>query len=179
MTEQLSTTNQLATTYARIVANLRRSAWPAGYPAERTDLDYVSGDFDDEQAEAGDAGVVGSAVVDANGEPTGRYKILLDLDVDAVLIPSSHDGHHHLLIDREVSKAQHDVILTVLGMVGVVQPGYVQASIERSTEGAALRTPWTVKETTTDRRRTWGARFRGYVKAAAGAPTTQAAGGDL
>lgn len=78
--------------------------------------------------------------------PTGMHKVVIDLDMDAALIPTSTPGHHHLIIDRELSWPQYRNLLDVLVKVGIIEPGYHNASIQR---GASwIRVPWVKKEGT-------------------------------
>ncbi|QXO14201.1 hypothetical protein SEA_BOCK_60 [Gordonia phage Bock] len=152
-------TEQPTTTYARIVANLRRSEWPVTVQDDG-ETKYVGAELGPQTAVV-DSGIVAAQVIDDADQPTGRFKMLIDLDVDAVLIPSSHNGRHHLLIDHEVTKEQHDRVLSVLAEVGAVEPGYAKASSDRN-EGARLRTPWKLKDdgAVSAERRTWGDEFR-------------------
>lgn len=76
--------------------------------------------------------------------PNGDHRVCIDLDMDAALIPTTTPGHHHLIIDHEMSWEDYKKLLDVLLDVGLIQPGYHRASIER---GASwLRCPWTPKE---------------------------------
>lgn len=59
------------------------------------------------------------------------HKVVIDLDHDARLVPSSTPGHHHLFIDKPMRWDQLVRLLCVLAEVGLVEPGYVSASIER------------------------------------------------
>jgi hypothetical protein len=71
------------------------------------------------------------------------HKPVLDIDVPAMLVPSSTPGHHHLYIDAPMSWPDYMKLMKVLGEVGILQKGYVRASIER--EASWVRTPWTRK----------------------------------
>jgi hypothetical protein len=68
------------------------------------------------------------------------HKPVLDIDVPAMLVPSSTPGHHHLYIDAPMSWPDYVKLMKVLGEVGILQKGYVHASIQR--EGSWVRAPW-------------------------------------
>ncbi len=71
------------------------------------------------------------------------HKVVLDLDMDALLIPSTTPGRHHLIIDHTVQWKDYVEFLEACVRVGILEPGYVQASIA---QGATwIRTPWTLK----------------------------------
>lgn len=73
----------------------------------------------------------------------GLHKIVIDLDMDAALIPSSTRGHYHLFIDKYYSWDEYKELLTVLAKFGIIQEGYAQASIKRG--GSYVRAPWYMK----------------------------------
>ena len=68
---------------------------------------------------------------------------VLDLDLDAMLIPSSTPGHHHLYIDKPMTWEQYVKLLDVLAEVGILERGYVNVSKKRRM--TQVRTPWTKK----------------------------------
>lgn len=86
---------------------------------------------------------------DALYEPRGtperweRHKVVLDIDVPAKLVPSSTPGHSHLYIDAEMSWEHYSAILIALGAAGVLEEGYVKASLSR--KHTAVRLPWVKK----------------------------------
>ena len=92
------------------------------------------------------ADVLTSEVADQlgdEGRPNGMHKPVLDLDFPAKLLDSSTPGHHHLLIDKEMSWEQYVKMLDVLAEVGILQQGYVNASKER--KFTCVRLPWVKK----------------------------------
>jgi hypothetical protein len=68
------------------------------------------------------------------------HKPVLDIDLPAHLIPSSTPGHYHLIIDKEIPWEQYKILLNCLSYVGVLEQGYVDASIDRGY--TAVRLPW-------------------------------------
>ena len=90
-------------------------------------------------AKLDDSNVVTSRV--GNGE---KHRVAIDLDMDAVLVPSSTPGHHHLIIDKELSWEQYKKLLEALEAAGLIEAGYYKASINRG--ASVLRTPWTKKD---------------------------------
>lgn len=96
------------------------------------------------------ANVITSAVADVEIRGVGLYaeahKIVLDLDHPAILLDSSTPGHHHLYIDKTLTWEQYEKLLLVLGEVGLLEEGYVRASLER--RYTSLRLPWVRKGAT-------------------------------
>lgn len=74
----------------------------------------------------------------------GRHAPALDLDVPARLVPSSTEGHAHLYIDVPMTWEQYQAVLRVLGDVGILESGFVAASLAR--EASMLRKPGVKKE---------------------------------
>lgn len=84
--------------------------------------------------------IVGSKVDSVNN----RHIVALDIDHEALLIPSTTPGHHHLYINVEMDWDKYAYLLRALAYAGVIEEGYRNASMERGY--TALRTPWTKKE---------------------------------
>lgn len=70
----------------------------------------------------------------------------IDLDIPCYLIPSSTPGHSHLYIDHKVSWEDYKKVLYALAEAGIVETGYVEASIARGF--TALRPPELGKDPT-------------------------------
>ncbi|USC16993.1 hypothetical protein [Rhodococcus sp. 11-3] len=103
---------------------------------------YVPGDYEDankydEVADLEDASLLTSEV------RPGVHVVAIDLDLPAALVPSTTPGHYHLYIDHELSWEQYELLLLRLADVGIVERGYVNASIDR--KSTHVRTPWTKK----------------------------------
>lgn len=81
-----------------------------------------------------------SSEVGAGGE---AHAPCIDLDIPARLIESSTPGHSHLYIDVEMTWDQYRAILTALADAGVIEQGYLRASLLR--KGTHLRLPWVRK----------------------------------
>ena len=74
-------------------------------------------------------------------DPFGEHrlhKLVLDLDHDAKLVPSSTPGHHHLFVDKAMRWDQLVRLLCVLSEVGLVEPGYVSACIDQGRTSVRL-----------------------------------------
>lgn len=89
----------------------------------------------------GDANLVSSRIT--SGEHAGKHTVAIDLDVPAVLVPSSTPGHSHLYIDVPMTWETYANLLKALSAAGIVEDGYVQACIRR--KHTSLRLPWTRK----------------------------------
>lgn len=74
----------------------------------------------------------------------GMHRVVLDIDMDAALIPSSTPGNHHLIIDKTLPWKDYVELLRALSKAGIIQPGYAKASIARGY--SAIRPPWVKKE---------------------------------
>lgn len=86
----------------------------------------------------GDANLVSSRIT--SGEHAGKHTVAIDLDVSAVLVPSSTPGHSHLYIDVPMTWETYANLLKALSAAGIVEDGYVQACIRR--KHTSLRLPW-------------------------------------
>ncbi|QNN99734.1 hypothetical protein PBI_ROPE_75 [Mycobacterium phage Rope] len=69
----------------------------------------------------------------------GKHRVLLDLDCPHVYVPSSTPGHGHLIIDVPQDWNTYKRLLQLLGDMGILQYGYVDASFKR--EETWLRAP--------------------------------------
>jgi hypothetical protein len=77
------------------------------------------------------------------------HQVIVDLDIPAVLVPSSTPGHSHLLIDRVLSFDAYISLLEALVTAGIVQKGYVDAAKAPHRQAAMLRLPWIRKDAMT------------------------------
>ena len=68
------------------------------------------------------------------------HRPVLDLDMNAALIPSATPGHFHLYIDKLIPWENYDKLLRVMADCGILEQGYVDASIERGYSSARLPT---------------------------------------
>lgn len=90
------------------------------------------------------ANLVTSVVKSTKGKTVETHRLLLDLDFDAALIPSSTPGHNHLYIDKELTKEQVDKVVAVLNEVGILQDGVKNGYNRRG--ALSLRLPWIDKD---------------------------------
>ncbi len=91
------------------------------------------------------AEITESNVVTSRLKDIDHHKVVIDLDMDAALIPSSTPGHYHLIIDKTMPWFDYQMLLGSLRDAGLIQEGYYKASIQRG--ASVIRTPWTKKET--------------------------------
>lgn len=68
------------------------------------------------------------------------HRPVLDLDMNAALIPSATPGHFHLYIDHLISWSKYKQLLIALSDCGIIEPGYMQASLDRGYSSARLPT---------------------------------------
>jgi hypothetical protein len=74
------------------------------------------------------------------GNNVGEHLIVLDIDHDACLVPSSTPGHWHLIINKALPWNQYEKFLKGMAKFGVIEDGYAGASIQR--QATWLRVPW-------------------------------------
>lgn len=84
-----------------------------------------------------DAEVVSSEIGEGIHCPT------LDIDLPCYVVPSSTPGHFHLYIDYPMPWRKYKQLLKALAKSGIVEKGYVKASIRR--KHTAVRVPWLKK----------------------------------
>jgi len=75
------------------------------------------------------------------------HRPLLDIDFPAALVPSTTPGHFHLYLDKELSWDKYEDLLKALGKAGILESGYVAASIARGY--TSVRLPWVKKKAKT------------------------------
>jgi hypothetical protein len=73
-----------------------------------------------------------------------KHYLMIDLDVPAFLVPSTHPGHSHLYVEQEIPWRDLEHLLRALAACGVIEQGYAAASIDR--KSTTLRLPWIAKE---------------------------------
>lgn len=123
---------------------------------DHADTDYEEGDDGRRMATLDEANCVSSIAIDqpgagdypwddAAGRKDGEWHLpALDIDLPCQLRPSSTPGHFHLLIDHPVRWCDYVDLLHALAACGIVEPGYVSASIERG--ATFLRLPGVKKK---------------------------------
>ena len=79
-----------------------------------------------EEVPMADANLIGSlSTVD------GLHMPVLDIDYDATLLPSSTAGHYHLYLNKLCSWRQYKKFLKAMADAGLIEKGYVKASLGR------------------------------------------------
>lgn len=73
-----------------------------------------------------------------------RHRVVLDLDMEAELVPSSTPGHYHLYLDHEMPWFRYRRLLSALAEAGIIEDGYAGASERRGF--TCVRLPWVKKE---------------------------------
>jgi hypothetical protein len=56
--------------------------------------------------------------------PNGNHMPVIDIDLPCMLLPSTKPGHHHLIINKEMTWGQFLNMLQAMTDAGVVQPGF-------------------------------------------------------
>lgn len=78
---------------------------------------------------------------------TKKHRVILDIDVPVHVVPSSTPGHGHLYIDHELSWDDYERLMLLMAEIGLLEHGYVAASIRRGF--TSVRLPWVRKTGTT------------------------------
>jgi hypothetical protein len=116
----------------------RVSPMPGQVLAEVEFADYVG-----ETVKLGVETERANVITSATAADATMHRPVIDLDMPAQLLPSGTKGHHHLLVDKEMSWEQYSRLLAVLAEVGLVEPGYTAASLQRGF--SCVRLPWVRK----------------------------------
>lgn len=74
----------------------------------------------------------------------GFHYLAIDVDMSAALVPSSTEGHYHLLIGHAMSWPTYEKVLVALNEAGIISDGYLGVAQRR--KRTDLRTPWTHKK---------------------------------
>jgi hypothetical protein len=80
---------------------------------------------------------------DLTANPETYHRPVLDIDIPMAIVPSSTPGHGHLYLDKVLTWTQYAKLLDVLAEVGIIEPGYRDASHAR--EFTSVRLPWVTK----------------------------------
>lgn len=100
-----------------------------------------------QQPHAGDREAVpmDKAHVVSSLRPDKRHAIVLDIDHDSWLVKSSTPGHYHLYIDvpEGIHQREWERVMQALAAAGVIEDGYMRASLERG--HSDVRLPWIKK----------------------------------
>ena len=91
-------------------------------------------------AEAMSSEYVALAPHQMNGVRQGEHLIALDIDFEAALIPSSQKHRYHLIFNRTAPWEKVEALLIAMRECGLLERGYVDASIHR--KSTFLRLPW-------------------------------------
>jgi len=112
--------------------NVERTYWHS----ESIDKGYPVDDKREHREQVGrfEANLVSSKLED------GRHAPAIDLDLPCELIPSSTEGHYHLLIDKPMKWWRYRILLRALVFAGLVEKRYYRHSMNRGM--TMLRLPW-------------------------------------
>lgn len=97
-------------------------------------------------------GISGRRIVGAE-QTTGRgdvtlHRVVIDVDHPVTVVESSTPGHSHVYVDLMLPWEDLVKLLETLAEIGLVEPGYVNASKARGY--TAVRLPWVSKTELTD-----------------------------
>lgn len=75
-----------------------------------------------------------------------RHMVVLDIDHEAWLVKSSTPGHYHLYIEVPggIEGRKYELMLHAMAAAGVLEGGYVKASVSRGY--SSVRLPWVKKK---------------------------------
>lgn len=120
-------------------------------PLEGTLLAHVDEMVDDSEEPNATPGepTLGTPVEKANvltsvsARDPRMHKVVLDIDMPVVVVPSSTPGHHHLMIDKELDWGHYQGLLVALAEAGLISHGYRNHSVRDGF--TAVRLPWIKK----------------------------------
>ena len=93
------------------------------------------------------AGIDTANVITSRCVDNDKHRLVLDLDYQARLIPSTHNGRFHLYLDGlELTNEQFGGLLEALATYGVISKVYAKHSIRRGY--SSVRLPWVKKDET-------------------------------
>lgn len=72
-----------------------------------------------------------------------QHQVMFDIDVPHVYVPSTTEGHGHIIFRKQLPFSKYLSLLEHMADVGLVEQGFVDAARNRGE--AWLRTPWTAK----------------------------------
>ena len=120
-------------------------ALPTGAARTLHVADLSHGEYDHSDSREATTSLDSANVVSSiDSVDTERHWPVLDIDVPALLIPSSTPGHSHLYIDVSVPAEAYWRMCDAMAEAGILQPGYVSAC--RSRGYTSVRLPWVTKE---------------------------------
>ena len=110
------------------------TAWQVDFTEGYEDTDRIEMPFD-----LGNA--VGSSRTPGKDGDAARHAVFLDIDNGVALriIPSSTEGHFHIVMDTRARWSEFCLLLELLANMGVIERGYANMMIERGQ--AFLRMP--------------------------------------
>lgn len=85
-------------------------------------------------AEADDEATLITSYIDGD-----MHAPVIDLDYEAILKPSSTEGHYHLFLEKEVMWDDYVELLLALAKCGLVEQGYADASIAKGYTAVRIR----------------------------------------
>lgn len=109
-------------------------------------IEFNKGEYSEDITKEGNVPLEDANLVTSKIGDTNLHRVVLDLDMDAALIPSSTPGHHHLIIDVAMTQGQYFTLLEALRDAEIIEDGYYAAS--KAKGYTAIRTPWTKKKPT-------------------------------
>lgn len=118
-----------------------------GEVADLTDAHVVSSLIKDTVAEPGTTGISVDELFGLKAAG-GLHHVVVDIDQPAWLVESSTPGHSHLYVELPGGTPWADYVefLEAAAKIGLVEPGYVEASKVRG--GTYVRLPWIRKGST-------------------------------
>jgi|GEM_PF-5092832 len=113
------------------------------FSGKHSQIEYDDGD-DVQPAGLAEANIYTSQIRD---DPRGRHMVILDLDVPVQVFHSANPGHSHLYIEKPVDADDYFHLMGLLVRMGIVEQGYLGASLSRGY--GVLRAPWMPKKKVT------------------------------
>lgn len=92
--------------------------------------DKEPGDYTPTRTEATPHGSAADLISSKLDDQTNRHVVAIDIDLPCHLIETS-PGKHHLIVEKAMPWDQYRLILVALEAAGIIEPGYLEASLAR------------------------------------------------
>lgn len=99
---------------------------------------------DREVTDLENADVISSLIKGTEHLSGGVHVLAIDIDLPCYLVKSTTPGHYHFYVNAAITWKDYTALLRALSDAGIIEEGYVQASLARG--HTDLRLPWVKKQ---------------------------------
>lgn len=116
-----------------------RTLWKHSTLTATSDSEKIQGGVEIVEKYLTQVGTIDEANLISSELTNRRHAPALDIDFPCQLFESKDDGHFHLYINKQMTWPQYRNLLIALGEAGLLEEGYVNASLKH--EKSFLRKP--------------------------------------